>query len=99
MKGCEPSKRGEISLGNGRLLPIGKFGLIAIDRVVAVGWVKSAPMRRLIRATQPEWIVVLTGGQRRQTALVLDSGHVVITPMTIAELTCLLDMDDKVRKV
>ncbi len=93
MKGCERSKKGEMLMGHGRLLPIGKDGLIAIDRVVAVGWVKSAPMRRLLRATPPECVVVLTGGRRRQTALVLDSGHVVITPMTITELAHWLTLE------
>jgi regulator of extracellular matrix RemA (YlzA/DUF370 family) len=51
-----------------------------------MGPAEAAPMRRLIQATQPSHVVVLTGGRKRQTVLVLDSGHLVISPLTVAEI-------------
>ncbi len=61
-------------------------GLIALERIVAVGRVDGLPMRRLLRALPPTRLVFLTGGKKRETAVVLDSGHVVITAMSLAEL-------------
>lgn len=64
--------------------------MINARRIVAVGPAASAPIRRLLQATPVSHVVVLTGGRKRQTALVLDSGHVVITSLTTAELAALL---------
>ncbi|MBK8989890.1 MAG: DUF370 domain-containing protein [Chloroflexi bacterium] len=61
-------------------------GLIALERIVAVGRVEAMPMRRLLRALPPARLVSLTGGKKRETAVVLDSGHVVITAVPLAEL-------------
>lgn len=61
-------------------------GLIALERIVAVGRVEATPMRRLLRALPPARLVILTGGKKRETAVVLDSGHVVITAVPLAEL-------------
>ncbi len=66
-------------------------GVIATSRVVAVGLVEAAPIRRLIQATPPSHVVVLTGGHKRQTAVVLNSGHVAITALSLSELTALLE--------
>jgi regulator of extracellular matrix RemA (YlzA/DUF370 family) len=61
-------------------------GLIALERIVAVGRVEAMPMRRLLRALPPTRLVSLTGGKKRETAVVLDSGHVVITAVPLDEL-------------
>jgi regulator of extracellular matrix RemA (YlzA/DUF370 family) len=66
-------------------------GVIATSRIVAIGLVEAAPIRRLIQATPPSHVVVLTGGHKRQTVLVLDSGHVAITALSLSELTALLN--------
>jgi regulator of extracellular matrix RemA (YlzA/DUF370 family) len=66
-------------------IAIGMAGFIQQSRIIGVSSVKTAPMRRLLQATPPAFIVVLTGGQRRQTIAVLDSGHVVITALTLAD--------------
>lgn len=65
-------------------------GLVATGRIVAIGQVDAAPIRRLVQKTPEARVVILTGGQKRQTVLVLDSGHVVITPLTVAALMDLL---------
>ncbi len=74
-----------------RWISIHHVGVVATDHIVAVGLVEAAPIRRMIQAIPPSYIMVLTGGRKRQTALVLDSGHVVITALSISALTTLLD--------
>lgn len=61
-------------------------GLIALDRIVAIGRVDAAPVKRLLRVVPAAQLVVLTGGKKRETAVILDSGHVVVTAMPLAEL-------------
>lgn len=63
-----------------------EVGLVEMNRIVAVGRADSAPMQRLIQQTAADRIVMLTGGRRRQSVLVLDSGHLVITAVCINEL-------------
>ena len=65
---------------------VGKGGMLAVDRVVAVARANSAPIRRLVEAVGRERVVDLTFGQPRQSVVVLDSGHVVavgLTPETL----------------
>lgn len=64
---------------------VGVSGYIQQSRIVGVSSVNTAPMRRLLQATPAASIIVLTGGQRRQTVVLLDSGHVVITALTLAD--------------
>lgn len=68
-----------------RWLQVGELGLVAGGRVVAVGPAESAAMLRLLRVVTADRIVVLTGGRRRRTVLVLDSGHLVVTAMSLDE--------------
>lgn len=74
-------------------IAVGSHGFIQKSRIVGVSLVESAPIRRLIQATPPASIVVLTGGKRRQTAVLLDSGHVIITALSLTEWQALLQED------
>lgn len=67
-------------------------GLIAVERIVAVGRATAAPMKRLIRKAPATKVIVLTGGRRRETAVALDSGHIVITAVPLAELKRQIEM-------
>ena len=71
-------------------IQIGTVGMVLADRIVAVGPVESAPIKRLLAALPLDKIVVLTGGRRRQSVLVLDSGHVVVTALDVAEVEAAL---------
>ena len=71
-------------------IQIGNVGMVLADRIVAVGPVESAPIKRLLAALPLDKIVVLTGGRRRQSVLVLDSGHVVVTALDVAEVEAAL---------
>ncbi len=65
-----------------RWIVVGKGGILAMDRVVAVARANSAPIRRLVEAVGRERVVDLTFGQPRRAVVVLDSGHVATVSLT-----------------
>ena len=67
-------------------------GVVALDRIVAVGRVESAPVKRLLSVVPQTRIVVLTGGRRKETVLFLDSGHAVITAVSLTEIKRRLEL-------
>ena len=73
------SDRGETM---GRWVVVGKGGILAIDRVMAVARANSAPIRRLVEAVGRDRFVDLTFGQPRRAVVVLDSGHVAAVSLT-----------------
>lgn len=81
--------------GKGRWFAIEGQGLVAADRIVAAGLAQAAAMKRLVGSWPPEMVLDLTGRQKRETVLVLDSGHLLILPVTIeAVVGLLLDMEE-----
>jgi regulator of extracellular matrix RemA (YlzA/DUF370 family) len=70
----------------GTWIVVGKGGMLAADRIVAVAQARSAPIRRLAEAVGRERMVDLTFGQPRRAVVVLDSGHVVAVSLTPEEL-------------
>jgi regulator of extracellular matrix RemA (YlzA/DUF370 family) len=64
-------------------LTLTDIGLIDGRRVVAVGLAESSPIKRLLTAVSEDRLIILTGGQRRQTIAILDSGHVIITAVSL----------------
>ena len=67
-------------------------GVIALERIVAVGRVEAAPIKRLLQVVPPPRVVVLTGGRRKETVVFLDSGHAVITAVPLDEIKRRLEM-------
>ena len=61
-------------------------GLVMTRRIVAVGLADSAGGRRLVAALPDHLVINLTGGRKRQTLIVLDSGHVVLSAVEIDQL-------------
>jgi regulator of extracellular matrix RemA (YlzA/DUF370 family) len=74
----------------GEWLEIDGHGLVAVGRIVAVGLAEAASMKRLVGAWPVEKVLDLTGRQKRQAVLILDSGHVVLVPVTIEVITEML---------
>jgi len=58
------------------------FGFIKAERIVTIGRVDSAPMRRLLASLPREKVVYLTGGRRRRSVVLLDTGHAVVTAVS-----------------
>ena len=79
------TKKGPVNRRTDGWIAVGVSGYIQQRRIVGVSGVNTAPMRRLLQATPAASIIVLTGGNRRQTVALLDSGHVVITALTLAD--------------
>ena len=71
-------------------LDIAGQGAVAIGRIVAVARAESAAGRRLLGATPLEKVVTLNGGKKRQSLLVLDSGHLILTALTVEQVKRLL---------
>ena len=71
-------------------IKVASNGLIAVDRIVAVGSINAAPVQRLVQTTAISQILVLTGGQKRQTVVFLDSGQLVITALPLKQIADLL---------
>ena len=80
------SQQNNTLTGRGEWLRLESEGAVAWGRIVAMGRAEAAPMRRLIQATRPSHIIMLTGGHKRKTVLLLDSGHLVISSLTAAEI-------------
>ena len=73
---------------NVELLHIGFNGVVAANRILVIASPDSAPIKRLIRtANEQGKILNMTHGRKTKAAIVLDSGHVVLSalqPETIA---------------
>ncbi len=70
-------------MDNWLILP--DIGLIDGRRVIAVGLAESSPIKRLTTAIAEDYLIILTGGQRRQTVAILDSGHIIVTALTLTD--------------
>lgn len=60
------------------LIEIDTGVVLNLERVIAAGPANSAPIRRLLNEVGRGQVVDLTLGRRRQAAVVMDSGHVVL---------------------
>lgn len=67
-------------------LEVDDQGVIAAGRIVAVGRAETAAMKHLLGGLSAAQVVGMTGGRKRQTVVVLDSGHVVITAMSLSRV-------------
>jgi hypothetical protein len=66
-------------------------GFIMINRILTVGRADSAAMEHLLKELPVSKIIGLTGGQKRRTVVVLDSGHVVLTALSVQQIVKLLE--------
>jgi len=62
------------------LVHVGFGNFLAMDRVLAIVSPHSAPMRRLVlEAKKNGHVIDLTSGRKTKTALVMDTGYIVLT--------------------
>lgn len=69
-----------------KILILGRGGSINADRVIAVAHIKSAPILRMIQATDDNRVLNLTYGFPRRSVIVLDNGFIVLSSRTPDEL-------------
>lgn len=65
------------------------IGYVMINRIVAVAPANSAPIKRFLKLQPADKLLILTGGRRRRSVIVLDSGHVVVTSIRFQQLLAL----------
>jgi regulator of extracellular matrix RemA (YlzA/DUF370 family) len=70
------------------LLHIGFNGVVSADRILVIASPDSAPLKRLIRTAGEQGLIInMTHGRKTKSAIVLDSGHIVLAalqPETLA---------------
>ena len=65
-----------------RLVNVGFGNMVAAGRVVAVVSPDSAPVRRLVQdARESGRVVDATYGRRTRSVMIMDSDHVVLSPL------------------
>ena len=73
---------------NVELLHIGFNGVVAANRILVIASPDSAPIKRLIRtANEQGKILNMTHGRKTKSAIVLDSGHVVLSALQPETIT------------
>lgn len=66
-------------------------GFVQKSRVVGVGLADAGAMKRLVSTIPETQRIDLTGGAKRQTVLIMDSGHVILSALSIEEIGRLLN--------
>ncbi len=65
-----------------RLINVGYGNMAAAERVIAVVSPEAAPIRRMIQdARDTGRVIDATCGHRTRSVLMMDSGHVVLSPL------------------
>lgn len=76
-----------------QLINLGPGGALDLARVVAVGRAKSAPVKRMLEAAGPRYVLNLTYGYPRQSVVLLDNGCLAVLSLTVEELLGRLEAD------
>ena len=62
------------------LINIGFGNIVSADRIVAIVSPESAPIKRLIQESKDNKVIVdATCGRRTRAALIMDSGHIILS--------------------
>ena len=65
-----------------RLLNIGFGNMVSVSRIVAVVSPDSAPIKRIIQDVRERGdLIDATYGRRTKSVVIMDSGHVVLSPL------------------
>ncbi|MFC1999241.1 extracellular matrix/biofilm biosynthesis regulator RemA family protein [Chloroflexota bacterium] len=65
------------------LIHLGFSNMAAVNKAVAVISPNSAPAKRLIQEGRKEGTVIdVTNGRRTKAILIMDSGHIILSPIT-----------------
>ncbi len=63
-----------------QLINIGFGNIVSADRIVAIVSPESAPIKRLIQESKDNKVIVdATCGRRTRAALIMDSGHIILS--------------------
>ena len=63
-----------------QLINIGFGNIVSADRIVAIVSPESAPIKRLIQESKDNKVIFdATCGRRTRAALIMDSGHIILS--------------------
>lgn len=63
-----------------QLINIGFGNIVSADRIVAIVSPESAPIKRLIQESKDNKVIVdATCGRKTRAALIMDSGHIILS--------------------
>ena len=78
-----------------RLFNIGFGNYIALDRLVSVLSVDSAPIKRLIHIAKEKNVLIdSTCGRKTGSVLIMDTGHVVLSALSAEVISGKIDKDE-----
>lgn len=77
------------------ILILGRAGSINTQRVLAVANAQSAPIQRMIEATDDAHVINLTYGSTRRSVIVLDGGYLVLSHRTVDALAKALGLGEE----
>ena len=70
-------------------LKIGFNNLVSAERIIAVVSPESSPVKRLIQESRDRGSLIdATSGRKTRAVLVMDSDHLVLSALTVEDLTC-----------
>ncbi|MDD2534672.1 MAG: DUF370 domain-containing protein [Eubacteriales bacterium] len=76
-------------------LKIGFSNLVATNRIIAVVNPDSSPVKRLIQDAKDRSVLIdATSGRKTRSVLVMDSDHLVLSALTVEDLTKALQEDE-----
>ena len=65
-----------------KLINIGFGNMVAANRIIAIVSPESAPIKRVIqKAKEKDMLIDATYGRRSRAVLIVDSEHVILTPL------------------
>lgn len=77
-------------------IPISANGVCAANKIVAIVSYDSAPTRRQIQEARDERrLVDATGGQKTRGVIIMESNHILLSPMDVAALRAEAWKDDE----
>ena len=71
-----------------KLTNVGFGNMVSTGRIIAVVSPDSAPVKRMIQGARDESRVIdATAGRKTRAVLIMDSGHLVLSPLTAETLS------------
>ena len=65
-----------------KLVNVGFGNLVSVRRMVAVVAPDSAPVKRMVQEARDQFrLIDATSGRRTRAVIVMDSGHIVLSPL------------------
>lgn len=77
-------------------IQIGFGNIVSAQRLISVVGSESAPVRRLVQDARDRGILIdASSGKKCKAVLIMDSEHIILSAMSVEEITTMLDREDK----